>query len=92
MIETLEHPHLAPHDLLIPLDFLLRNRLQCDLTRDVPRHRLGGGASRGRERDGVAGRESDVAEGEGEDELAGRRSARVHCPGGTCHVARCHMR
>ena len=28
---------------------------------------------------GVAGRESDVAEWEGEDELAGRRSARVHC-------------
>jgi len=23
MIETLEHPHLAPHALLIPLDFLL---------------------------------------------------------------------
>jgi len=31
---------------------------------------------------GVAGRELDVAEWEGEDELAGRRSARVHCPGG----------
>ena len=51
MIETLEHPHLAPHALLIPLDFLLRNRLQCDLMRDLPGHRLGGGAARGRERE-----------------------------------------
>jgi len=56
MIKTLEHPHLAPHALLIPLDFLLRNRLQCDLTRDVPRHWLGGGA--------VCGRESEQGSGE----------------------------
>jgi len=49
MIETLEHPHLAPDTLLIPLDFLLRNGLQCDLARDVPRRGLGGGTPRGRE-------------------------------------------
>ena len=45
----LEYPHLAPHDLLIPLDFLLWNGLLCDLARDIPRHQLGGGALRGRE-------------------------------------------
>jgi len=55
MIETLEHPHLTPHALLIPLDFILRNRFQCDLTRGVPRHRLGGGAFRGRERERSSG-------------------------------------
>jgi len=39
MIETLEHPHLTPHALLV----LLRNGLQCNLARDVPKRRLGGG-------------------------------------------------
>ena len=34
------HSHLPPHALLIPLDFLLRNGLQSDLARDVPRRRL----------------------------------------------------
>ena len=28
MIETLKHPHLTPHPLLIPLDFLLWRCLQ----------------------------------------------------------------
>ena len=45
-IETLKHPHLTPHALLIPLDFLLRNGLQSDLVRDVPRRRVGPGISR----------------------------------------------
>jgi len=92
MIETLEHPHLAPYALLVPLDFLLRNGLQRDLARDVSRHRLGEGLHVAAKESGVAGRDLDVAEGEGEDELAGWRSAGVHCSGGTCHVARCHMR
>ena len=49
MIETLEHPHLAPHALLIPLDFPLQNGPQCGLARDVPRRRrLCGGTPRGR--------------------------------------------
>jgi len=49
MIETLEHPHLAPHALqvLIPLDFLLQKGPQCSLTRDVPRHHLCGGTLHG---------------------------------------------
>ena len=47
MIETPEHPHLAPRALLVPLDFLLQNGLQCDLTCDLPRHWLGGGTPRG---------------------------------------------
>jgi len=49
MIETLEHPHLAPHALLVPLDFLLRNGLQCNLARYIPWRRLGGRILRGRE-------------------------------------------
>jgi hypothetical protein len=48
-VGTMDHPHLTPHALLIPLDFLLRHGHQYDLTRYVPRHRLGGGISRGRE-------------------------------------------
>ena len=43
MIKTLEHPHLTPHALLIPLDFLLQNGPQCSLTCDIPRHHLCGG-------------------------------------------------
>jgi len=39
MIEALEDPHLAPHTFLISLYFLLRNRLQRDLARDVDRLR-----------------------------------------------------
>jgi len=49
MIETLEHPHLAPHALLVPLDFLLQNGPQCSLMHDVPRCRLCGGTLCGRE-------------------------------------------
>jgi hypothetical protein len=40
MVEALEDLHFAPHALLIPLDFLLRNGLQRDMAGDV-RH-LGG--------------------------------------------------
>ena len=47
MIEPLEHLHLAPHALLVPLDFLLQNGPQCSPTCDVPRRRLGGGTLRG---------------------------------------------
>jgi len=47
-METLKHPHLAPHALLILLDFLLRNRLQCDLAHEVPRGSLARGILRGR--------------------------------------------
>ena len=39
MIEALEDPHLAPHTFLISLYFLLRNRLERDLARDVDRLR-----------------------------------------------------
>lgn len=35
MIDALEHPHLAPYDLLISLDLLLRHGLQYDLACDV---------------------------------------------------------
>ena len=37
MIEALEDLHFAPHALLVPLDFLLRNGLQRDIARDVRR-------------------------------------------------------
>jgi len=74
MIETLEHPHLTPHALLIPL---LRNGLECDLVRDVLRRRRGGGIWRSREGGGVAGSELGVAVGDGMDEPAARRPARV---------------
>lgn len=39
---------------------------------------------------GVVGREMGEAVVGGVVEPAARRSARVHCSGGTCHVARCH--
>ena len=39
MIETLEDPHLALHIFLNSLYFLLRNRLQRNLARDVDRWR-----------------------------------------------------
>jgi len=48
MMETLKHPHFAPHALLILLDFLFQNRLQCDLAHEVPRGSLAGGILRGR--------------------------------------------
>jgi len=48
MMETLKHLHLAPHALPILFDFLLRNRLQCDLAHEVPRGSLAGGILRGR--------------------------------------------
>ena len=67
----MEHTHLPPYDLLIPLDLLLRHGHQYDLARHVPRDRLGGGTSRGCE---VAGRELAVAVGGG-DRQAARRSA-----------------
>jgi hypothetical protein len=52
MIETLEDAHLAPHALLVPLDLLLRDRLERDLARDVPgRGRRREGTSRGRDRE-----------------------------------------
>ena len=85
MIETLERPHLAPHALLF------RNRLQCDLARDIPSCRLGGGTLRGREGERGSGERAGVVEGGGMDGSTARRSARVHCSGGTRHVARCHM-
>ena len=40
---------------------------------------------------GVAGRELGVVVGGGMDGPAPRCSAGIHCPGGTCHVASCHM-
>ena len=40
MVEALEDLHLAPHALLVPLDLLLRNGLQCNIAHDI--HRLGG--------------------------------------------------
>ena len=43
------------------------------------------------EESGVAGRELGVAVGGGVDGPAAPRSAGVHCSGGTCHVARCHI-
>jgi len=51
MIETLEHPHLAPHALqvLVPLDFLLQKGPQCSLARDIPRRHLCGGTPYGHE-------------------------------------------
>ena len=36
MIETLEHSHLVPYDLLIPFGFFLQRGLQHDLAFDVP--------------------------------------------------------
>jgi len=44
-------PHLTPQAVPIPLEFLLRNGLQCDFACDVPTRRLGGGAPRGGEGD-----------------------------------------
>ena len=55
MIGSPQDSHLATHDL-IPLD-LLRNGLQCDLTRDISLYDLGGGISRRREGERVAGKE-----------------------------------
>jgi len=55
MIETLEHPHLAPHAHLVPLDFPLQNGPQCGLARDVPRRCLCGGTLRGRRRERGSG-------------------------------------
>jgi len=51
MIEGLEHLHLTPHALLIPL---LRNGLECDLARDVLRRGRGGGIWRSHEGGGMA--------------------------------------
>ena len=42
--QDLEYLHLAPHALLIPLNFLLWNGLLCNLAHDIPRRQLGGGA------------------------------------------------
>ena len=82
MIETLEHPHFAPHALLLPFDFPLRNRLQCDLACDVPRCRLGGGLPRGREEERVRRERVGGGGGGRVDGPAARRSAGVHCSGG----------
>jgi len=75
MIETLEYPHLT----LYTLGF------QCDLARNVLRHRLGAGGRAGN------GAELRVAEG-AVDGPAAWCLARAHCSGGTGHVVRCHMR
>jgi len=51
--EALEHLHLAPYDLLIPLDSF-RGGLQYDLACDVPWRGQSGGMARGsKESDGV---------------------------------------
>jgi len=87
-MEPLKHPHLAPHALLILLDFMLRNCLQCDLAHEVPRGSLAGGISRGR--GGQQGSSESVGgvggARRGEDGPAARRSARVYRSDGTCHV------
>jgi len=87
MIETLEHLHLAPYALLIPLGMAF-SATSCMTT-------LGTSWVEGlhvaMKECGVVGRESDEVEGEGEDKLAGQCSVRVHYPGGTCHVTHCHM-
>jgi len=70
MVETLEHPHLAPHALLIPLDFLLQNGPQCGLAHDVPRRRLCGGTPRGCEGEQGSG-ERVGGSGEGRHGWAG---------------------
>jgi len=78
MIKTLEHPHLTPQALLIPLDFLLRNRLQCNIARDIPDAVWAEGFRVVAEESGVAGRELGVTMGGGVDGPAARRSTRVH--------------
>jgi len=94
MMETLKHPHLAPHALLIVLDFLPRNRLQCDLAHEVPRGSPAGGISCGRR--GQRGSGERVGGGggarRGVDGPAARRSAKAYCSGGTCRVPLCYMR
>jgi len=56
-----KHPHLTPHALLIPRDFLLRNGLLCELARDVPRRRLAEGFRVAAKESGVAGSVLGVA-------------------------------
>ena len=92
MMETLKHPHLAPHALLILLDFLFQNRLQCDLAHEVPRGSLAGGISRGHR--GQRGSSERVGGGarRGVDGPAARCSAKAYCSGGTSHVLLCYMR
>ena len=92
MMETLKHPHLAPHALLILLEFLLRNRLQCDLAHEVPRDSLAGGISRGRRGQRCSGERVGGGVWRGVDGPAAQRSARVYCSGGTCHAPLCYMR
>ena len=76
MIETLEHSHLTPHALLVPLDFLLRNRLQCDLTRDITRRGRRGGTSRGRDGERGSGTRVWGGGGGGRRGWAGRAALR----------------
>ena len=47
--QCLDDRDLGASHLTPPLNLLLRNRLQYDPARDVPRHRLGGEISRGHE-------------------------------------------
>ena len=49
VIDALEHPHLAPYDLLISLGILLRHGLQYDLAYDVSWRHLSGGMTHGAE-------------------------------------------
>jgi hypothetical protein len=65
---------VTPHALLIPFDFLLRNGLQFDLARDVPKRHLGGEISRCCEGEWCSGERVGGGVGGGVDGSAARRS------------------
>ena len=90
MIETLEHPYLAPHALFTPLDFASSESPSVRPRMRRPQEMAREGFRVVAEESGVAGSELG---GGGEGWVGGsaaRRSARVHRSAGTCHVARCH--
>ena len=93
IMETLKHPHIAPHALLIVLDFLLRNCLQCDLAHEVPRGSPAGGILHGRRGQWGSGERVGGGGGvrRGVDGPAAWRSVKAYCSGGTCCVPLCYM-
>ena len=72
-----------------PLTFFSRAGLWYNIACDVARCHLGGGISRGCK--GEQGSGEGVGGRGGMDGSAAQRLARVHCFGGTCHDARCHV-
>jgi len=93
MIDTLERTRISLHTLSsFPLTFSFGMAFSATSRGTSPGAVWAEGFRVAAKESGVGGRELGVAVWGGVDGPAARRSARVHCSGGTCHVPLGYMR